>query len=315
MASFVASHRNARISARARCDLVADLVRGQYADEALDSTQVSSRSVVLGCWRSVIRSAVANALGPGSNRRQPAPNRRVGSDGRSYRWRIDVPPHASPRPRKCSRYQETKQSHQRESHADRRDLKPHESTMGQKVNPIAFRTGVTRGWSSRWYASKKVFADLLVEDRKLRNFITNHPKKTQYKNAGIDRIEIERTRDEVRVMIYVARPGLIIGKKGQEIEILQAELQNLIGRRINLEGRRGWTPGTASSVGRRRHRSATSKAFEFPPHDEAVAGTNDGRRREGHQDSTRRTTWRCRNGSPRETKHGLNSVEHPAGKD
>ena len=107
--------------------------------------------------------------------------------------------------------------------------------MGQKVNPIAFRTGVTRGWGSRWYASKKEFAGLLVEDRKLRNFIVKHPKKTQYRNAGIDRIEIERTRDEVRVMMYVARPGLIIGKKGQEIEILQAELQNLIGRRINLK--------------------------------------------------------------------------------
>ena len=107
--------------------------------------------------------------------------------------------------------------------------------MGQKVNPIAFRTGVTRGWCSRWYASKQDFAELLLEDRKLRHFILNHPKKSQYKSAGIDRIEIERTRDEVRVMMYVARPGLIIGKRGQEIEILQAELQNLIGRRINLK--------------------------------------------------------------------------------
>ena len=62
--------------------------------------------------------------------------------------------------------------------------------MGQKVNPIAFRTGVTRGWCSRWYASKQDFADLLVEDRKLRDFILNHPKKTQYKSAGIDRIEV-----------------------------------------------------------------------------------------------------------------------------
>ena len=92
--------------------------------------------------------------------------------------------------------------------------------MGQKVNPIAFRTGVTRGWGSRWYASKKEFAGLLVEDRKLRNFILKHPKKTQYRNAGIDRIEIERTRDEVRVMMYVARPGLIIGKKGQELSLI-----------------------------------------------------------------------------------------------
>ncbi|WP_164101169.1 30S ribosomal protein S3 [Candidatus Laterigemmans baculatus] len=107
--------------------------------------------------------------------------------------------------------------------------------MGQKVNPIAFRTGVTRGWASRWYASKQDFAELLMEDFKVRNFIKNHPKKTQYKNAGIDRIEIERTRDEVRVILYVARPGLIIGKKGQEVELLQEELQNLIGRRVNLK--------------------------------------------------------------------------------
>ncbi len=107
--------------------------------------------------------------------------------------------------------------------------------MGQKVNPVAFRTGVTRGWASRWYASKKDFAELLMEDFKVRRFIKHHPKRTQYKSAGIDRIEIERTRDEVRVIMHVARPGLIIGKKGQEVELLQEELQNLIGRRVNLK--------------------------------------------------------------------------------
>src|SRR3954462_7400677 len=107
--------------------------------------------------------------------------------------------------------------------------------MGQKVNPIGFRTGVTLGWKSRWYASKQEFKSLLLEDWKLRNFIKNHPSKTQYRNAGIDRIEIERTRDEVKVVLHVARPGLIIGKKGQEVEILQEELQNLTGRRVNLK--------------------------------------------------------------------------------
>lgn len=107
--------------------------------------------------------------------------------------------------------------------------------MGQKVNPIAFRTGVVVGWKSRWYASKQEFGELLVEDHKIRDFIKNHPQKTQYRNAGIDRIEIERTRDEVKVVLFVARPGLIIGKKGQEVEILQEELQNLIGRRVNLK--------------------------------------------------------------------------------
>jgi len=107
--------------------------------------------------------------------------------------------------------------------------------MGQKVNPIAFRTGVVVGWKSRWYAAKQEFGELLVEDQKIRSFIKNHPQKTQYRNAGIDRIEIERTRDEVKVVLFVARPGLIIGKKGQEVEILQDELQNLIGRRVNLK--------------------------------------------------------------------------------
>ena len=107
--------------------------------------------------------------------------------------------------------------------------------MGQKVNPIGFRTGVMIGWKSRWFASKQEFANLLVEDRKIREFIKNHPQKAQYRNAGIDRIEIERTRDEVKVILYVARPGLIIGKKGQEVELLQEELQNQIGRRVNLK--------------------------------------------------------------------------------
>jgi len=107
--------------------------------------------------------------------------------------------------------------------------------MGQKVNPIGYRTGVMLGWKSRWYASKQDFSDLLIEDQKIREFIKKHPKKSQYRQAGIDRIEIERTRDEVKVVLHVARPGLIIGKKGQEIEILQDELQNLTGRRINLK--------------------------------------------------------------------------------
>ncbi len=107
--------------------------------------------------------------------------------------------------------------------------------MGQKVNPIAFRTGVVRTWQSRWYASKQEFGELLVEDHKLRDFIKNHPQRTQYRNAGIDRVEIERTRDEVKIVLFVAKPGLIIGKRGQDVEVLQEELQNLIGRRVNLK--------------------------------------------------------------------------------
>jgi small subunit ribosomal protein S3 len=107
--------------------------------------------------------------------------------------------------------------------------------MGQKVNPIGFRSGVMLDWKSRWYASKQEFSGLLIEDQKIRDFIKNHPQKRQYRHAGIAKIEVERTRDEVKVVLHVARPGLIIGKKGQEIELLQNEIQSLIGRRVNLK--------------------------------------------------------------------------------
>ena len=102
--------------------------------------------------------------------------------------------------------------------------------MGQKVNPTGFRTGIMVGWKSRWYASKQEFANLLIEDQKLRHFI-----KGKYKFAGIPKIEIERTRDEVKVILFAARPGIVIGRKGQEVERLQDELQNLVGRRINIK--------------------------------------------------------------------------------
>jgi len=102
--------------------------------------------------------------------------------------------------------------------------------MGQKVNPIGFRTGIMLGWKSRWYASKREFADLLIEDQKIRKYV--HEK---YKFAGIPKVEIERTRDEVKVILFAARPGVIIGRKGQEVEQLQDELQKLVGRRINIK--------------------------------------------------------------------------------
>jgi small subunit ribosomal protein S3 len=102
--------------------------------------------------------------------------------------------------------------------------------MGQKVNPTGFRTGIMIGWKSRWYAPKQEFSSLLLEDLKLRKFI-----KEKYKFAGIPKIEIERTRDEVKVIMHTARPGIIIGRKGQEVERLQGELQDLVGRRINIK--------------------------------------------------------------------------------
>jgi len=102
--------------------------------------------------------------------------------------------------------------------------------MGQKVHPVGFRTGITEPWKSRWYASKKDFRDLLLEDVRVRKFL-----KTKYRAAAIPKVEIERTRDEVKVILHSARPGVIIGRKGQEVDRLQDELQELLGRRVNLK--------------------------------------------------------------------------------
>ncbi len=108
--------------------------------------------------------------------------------------------------------------------------------MGQKVNPIGFRTGIMIGWKSRWYASKREFADLLVEDQKIRRFIRDRKDrggKRMY--PAVSKVEIDRTRDEVKVTLFSARPGILIGRKGERVEELQAELQARTGRRINIK--------------------------------------------------------------------------------
>jgi small subunit ribosomal protein S3 len=102
--------------------------------------------------------------------------------------------------------------------------------VGQKVRPTGFRVGIMEDWRSRWYANKNEFSDLLVEDFKIRKFI-----KKKYGFAGIPKIEIERTRDAVVVILHTARPGVIIGRKGSEVEKLQEELQTLTGRRIEIK--------------------------------------------------------------------------------
>jgi small subunit ribosomal protein S3 len=102
--------------------------------------------------------------------------------------------------------------------------------MGQKTRPTGFRVGIVEDWRSRWYSPKKEFGALLVEDQKIRKFI-----KTEYRSGAIEKVEIERTRDQVVVLLHTARPGIIIGKKGQEIDKLKAQLESLTGRRMDVK--------------------------------------------------------------------------------
>jgi small subunit ribosomal protein S3 len=105
--------------------------------------------------------------------------------------------------------------------------------MGQKVSPIGFRTGITLGWKSRWYAPKAAYGNFLIEDQKIRGFLDTRLNK-QPPYAAVAKIEIERTRDDVRVFLHTARPGLVIGPKGAEVDKLREALEELIQRKVSL---------------------------------------------------------------------------------
>ena len=105
--------------------------------------------------------------------------------------------------------------------------------MGQKVSPISFRTGITKPWLSRWYAPKASFGEFLVEDQKIREFLDRKLNRN-VPYAAISSVVIERTREEVKLTIRTARPGVVIGARGAEIDKLKGELDALTNRVLNI---------------------------------------------------------------------------------
>ena len=101
--------------------------------------------------------------------------------------------------------------------------------MGQKVNPHGFRVGVIKDWDSRWYASEEKVGDLIVEDQKIRKYL----KKTLY-GAGVPKIEIERSNDIVTIYLHCARPGVVIGKGGEQIEQYRLAVEKMVGKKVKL---------------------------------------------------------------------------------
>jgi small subunit ribosomal protein S3 len=101
--------------------------------------------------------------------------------------------------------------------------------LGQKVNPIGLRLGVVKTWESRWYAGKK-YSDYIYQDYRIRQYI----KKKLY-HAGISKIEIERSTKKIRLRVFTARPGIVIGKKGSEIELLKQELEKMVDQGVMID--------------------------------------------------------------------------------
>lgn len=101
--------------------------------------------------------------------------------------------------------------------------------MGQKVNPQGLRLNITRTWDSIWYADKE-YSTYLIEDQKIKKFL-----KKRLQHAGLSKVNIERTGEQVRIKLFTARPGIVIGKKGAEIEVLKKEIEAIISRKVTLD--------------------------------------------------------------------------------
>jgi small subunit ribosomal protein S3 len=101
--------------------------------------------------------------------------------------------------------------------------------MGQKIHPIGLRVGIIKDWDGRWFAQKKEYSGLILEDLKIRKFI----KKRLY-TSGIAKIEIERAANRIKVTIHTARPGMVIGRQGTEVEVIRKEIENFSGKQVQL---------------------------------------------------------------------------------
>ena len=106
--------------------------------------------------------------------------------------------------------------------------------MGQKVHPFGFRVGITEAHKSRWYAPKALFAELLVEDYRIREYVDHRLNRTP-PFAAVSDIHIERTREELTILVKTARPGLVIGPKGSEIDKLSNDLMAMTGRKVQVK--------------------------------------------------------------------------------
>ena len=150
--------------------------------------------------------------------------------------------------------------------------------MGQKVNPHGLRVGVIKDWDSRWYASDEKVGDLIVEDQKIRKYL----KKTLY-GAGVPKIEIERSNEVVTIFLHCARPGMVIGKGGEQIEQYRLAVEKLIGKKVRLNIVEVTQSRHGRPAGGGEHRPAAGEAHLSPPRHEERHGPRHARRRQGHQ--------------------------------
>ena len=161
--------------------------------------------------------------------------------------------------------------------------------MGQKVNPHGFRLGITTDWKSRWYADK-LYKDYVDEDVTIRKLMSKGMER-----AGISKVEIERTRDRVRVDIHTARPGIVIGRRGAEADRIRGELEKLTGKQVQLNILEVQEPRVGCAAGRPGRRRAALQPGQLPSGDaqgDAVGAAQPAG--QGHPGAVLRVVWAAR---------------------
>ena len=317
---FRAQVRFTRVSPQ-KARLVLDLIKGRRVEDALN-TLVFTKKRVAATVEKLLRSALENANylssekgidvdvdklyvknavandGPRMKRIRPAPMGRafryvrriahieivlaergksgeaVGDRGRRRNGsREDARSGARPRPAPNAK----RPAAQEESRSQ---------IMGQKVHPYGFRLGYTKPWKSRWFVERD-YDKLLLEDVKLRNEL-----KDKLKSAGVSSIEIERPGNKLRVIIKTARPGIIIGRKGAEIDKLKQDVQKRTAREVLHRYPGSAQAGTGCATGVGVDRAATGKARGLPPRHAQGGGFGAALRLQGNQGSGQRTSER-----------------------
>ena len=160
--------------------------------------------------------------------------------------------------------------------------------MGQKVNPNGFRVGVIKNWDSRWFVKDSVFGDTLVEDYNLRKYL----KKTLY-SAGVPKIEIERDASKVRIHIHCAKPGVVIGRNGSEIEKLRETCEKMLGKKVLINIVEVKKPRYQRYPRCREHCCSVRETYLFPSCNETRYGTCNASWRKGYQNSGFGSFGRC----------------------
>ena len=179
--------------------------------------------------------------------------------------------------------------------------------MGQKVNPIGLRLGINRTWDSRWFAGKGEYGKLLHEDIAIRAALMK-----QLKQAAVSKIVIERPHKKCRVTIHSARPGVVIGKKGADIEKLRKLVAKMTDCGSRDQHRRGAQAGNRRDAGGRFDRPAARAPRRFPPRHEARRAVGHASGRRGHPHQLLGPSRRRRNRAPRMVPRGPRSAAHAA---